>query len=308
MYSIIFNINGVLYVTMGKKVFIIANPCSGRGKGVKIAPKVKKLFEKNGAEVDLKYTRAKFDAVELAKNASADLIVCIGGDGTLNETISGLVNVGSNIPLGYIPLGSTNDFAKSMGLSFKWKRATLDIIEGAEKQIDVCRFNEKYFAYVAAHGIFAETSCSVNQKLKNVFGRFAYILFGIKEVFRKNNYPVKIEIDGKLIDDSYAFVGFGNTKSIGGILKFKDTIVQMSDGLFEVFLVKYPKNLWQLSRMFKSFYKSEWIAEGLELYHAKEVRVYNSEKLLWSLDGEKVVLEEDAIVSIVPNAVKIVVK
>lgn len=293
---------------MDKKILIISNPCSGRGKGVKIAPKVKKLFEDLGAEVDLKFTRAKNDATELARFASADLIVCIGGDGTLNETISGLVEAKSSIPLGYIPLGSTNDFAKSMNLSFKWKRAAMDIVNGVEKPIDVCRFNDKYFAYVAAHGIFAETSCSVNQKLKNKFGHFAYILFGIKEVFRKNNYPIKLEIDGKVINDDYAFVGFGNTKSIGGILKFKDSIVQMSDGLFEVFLVKYPKNLWQLSKMFKSFYKSEWVADGLELYHAKEVKINNSEEMLWSLDGEKHILKEDAVVSIVPNAVKIIVK
>lgn len=289
-------------------ILVIVNPCSGKGKGAKIAPKVKKMFADNGFQVDILFTQKQGDATEYAKNATSKVVVAIGGDGTLNETITGLMQNDNKLTLGYIPLGSTNDFAKSMGIPFCWKSAAKAIITGEERVIDVCRFNEKYFSYVAAYGMFAETSCSVNQKLKNKLGHMAYLLLGVKEVFRKNKFDIDIEVDGKRISGTYAFLGFGNTKSIGGLLKFKDTIVQMRDGLFEVFLVKYPKSLWQLSRMLKKFYKSEWVGDGLELYHAKEVKVYNNGSMLWSLDGEKNILKENASITIVPDAIKILIR
>ena len=293
---------------MNKSVLIIANPCSGKSKGAKVAPKVQKKLISEGYETQLMFTRSHGDAVTLAKSATQDIVVCIGGDGTLNETITGLVESGSKSSLGYIPLGSTNDFAKSMGIPRRWKNALKEILEGSEQEIDVCKFNEKYFAYVAAYGIFAETSCSVSQKIKNKIGRMAYVLFGAREVFSGKSYHICMDVEGKRIDDTYAFVGFGNTRSIGGLLKFRDSVVQMADGLFEVILVKYPKSVGQLTRMVKKFYKSDWQGDGLELYHTKEVKVYNQESMLWSLDGEKNILTTDAEVLILPKAIKIIIK
>lgn len=292
-----------------EKLVIIANPCSGKGKAKRIAPKVLKEFLSAGLDAGLMFTEKRGDAERFAFETDADIVVAIGGDGTLNETISGVIkNPKKNISLGYIPMGSTNDFARSMGLPTKWKKGVEVITAGNNKKIDICKFNERYFSYVAAYGMFAETSCSVSQRLKNKIGHLAYILLGVKEVFRKNNYPVKIEVDGKLIEDTYAFVGFGNTKSIGGILKFKDEYVEMSDGLFEVLLVKYPKSLWQLSRMIKRFNKSEWQGDGLELIHAQKVKLYVDKQMLWSLDGEKYVLNEDSEIEIIPHAIQIRVK
>lgn len=291
-----------------KNVLIIANPCSGKGRARKVAPKVFCIFQQAGFNTTLKYTEKRGDALNFASELGYDMIVAIGGDGTLNETISGVVSVNNDVSVGYVPMGSTNDFAKSMGIPSKWKKAVDVIINGNEKAIDICRFNDRFFSYVAAHGIFAETSCSVSQKLKNKIGHLAYLLLGVKEVFRKNNYPIKIEVDGQVIDDTYAFLGFGNTKSIGGILKFKDEYVEMSDGLFEVLLVKNPKSLWQLSRMINRFNKSEWQGDGLEMLHAKKVKVYTSEEMLWSLDGEKYVINTDSEIENLPQAVRIRVK
>ena len=290
-------------------LLIIANPCSGKGKSRKIAPKVFLSLENAGYNVTLKYTQKRGDAINFASQLGFDVIVAIGGDGTLNETISGIVGSGNlNVVLGYVPMGSTNDFARSMSIPTKWKKAVDVIINGRNKAIDICKFNDRFFSYVAAHGIFAETSCSVSQKLKNKLGHLAYLLLGVKEVFRKNNYPIKIEVDGRLIDDTYAFMGFGNTKSIGGILKFKDEIVEMSDGLFEILLVKYPKNLWQLSRMIKKFNKSEWQGDGLEMIHASKVKLFTTEPMLWSLDGEKYVVESDSVIEALPSIINIRVK
>lgn len=288
------------------KLVIIANPCSGKGKAKKIAPKALKEFWAVGYDASLMFTERRGDAEHFAMETDAKIVVAIGGDGTLNETISGVAkNPEKEISLGYIPMGSTNDFARSVGIPTKWKKCVEVIADGNSKKIDICKFNERYFSYVAAYGMFAETSCSVSQKLKNKIGHLAYILLGVKEVFRKNNYPVRIEVDGNLIEDTYAFVGFGNTKSIGGILKFKDEYVEMSDGLFEVLLVKYPKSLWQLSRMIKRFNKSEWQGDGLEMLHAKKVKLYVDKQMLWSLDGEKYMLDKDSEIEVIPQAIQI---
>ena len=290
-------------------LLLIANPSSGKKKAKKIAPKVKKMLEDAGYCVNLQFTQKRGDAINLATSIGYDVVVAMGGDGTLNETVSGLVGAEKkDVVLGYIPMGSTNDFARSIGIPTNWKKAVEVLIEGTERVIDVCSFNDRYFSYVAAHGMFAETSCSVSQKLKNKLGHLAYILLGVKEVFRKNNYQIKIEVDGRLIEGTYAFFGFGNTKSIGGILKFKDDVVGMSDGEFEVLLVKYPKSLWQLSRMIKKFQRSEWQGDGLEMLHAKEVKIYTAQKMLWSLDGEKYIVDKDSTVKIIPQAIKIKVK
>lgn len=290
-------------------LLIIANPCSGRGKARKIAPKVEQRLKDAGFLVNLLYTEKSGDATNFASTIGYDVVVAIGGDGTLNETISGLVGAErKDVTLAYIPLGSTNDFARSIGIPRNWRKAVDVIIDGNEQRIDVCRFNDRFFCYVGAYGMFAETSCSVSQKLKNKLGHLAYLLLGVKEVFRKNNYPIKIEVDGRPIEDTYAFLGFGNTKSIGGILRFKDEVACMSDGLFEVLLVKYPKSLWQLSRMLKKFSRSEWQGDGLEMYHAKKAKIFTTEKMLWSLDGEKYIVEKDSEVEIIPSAIKIKVK
>lgn len=290
-------------------LLIISNPCAGKGKAKKITPKVELMLKNAGYLVNTMYTEKRGDAVNFASVVGYDTIVAIGGDGTLNETIAGIVGTGnSSVTLGYIPLGSTNDFGRSVGISKNWKKAVEIIIDGKDGLLDVCKFNDRFFAYVAAYGIFAKTSCSVSQKLKNKLGHLAYLLLGVKEVFQKNNYPIKIEVDGKLIEDTYAFLGFGNTRSIGGVLKFKDSVANMTDGLFEVLLVKYPKSLWQLSRMLRKFNKSEWQGDGLEMYHVKKAKIFTTQKMLWSLDGEKYEIEKDSEVEIIPQAIKLRVK
>lgn len=287
------------------KVLIIANPCSGKGKCQKIAPKVQKELESNGYEVSLLFTQKQGDAKSFAASSTEGLIICIGGDGTLNESINGLVNSKSEASVGFIPLGSTNDFGSSLGISKNWKKALKSIINGKDRELDLCKFGDRYFTYVAAHGMFAKTSCTTSQKLKNKIGHLAYLFLGVKEVFRKNVYHIKMSVGDKAIDGEYAFVGFGNTKSIGGLLKFQDDIVQMSDGLFEVLLVKYPKSLWQLSRMLKRLYHGQWAGDGLEMYHTSRVELFADKEMLWSLDGEVHVVNEDTIIQVVPSAIKI---
>ena len=287
---------------------IIANPCAGKGKARRIAPKVASVLAQANYCVTLKFTQAKGDAREFAKSDDFDVVVVVGGDGTLNEVVSGLIEGGRvDVSLGYIPMGRTNDFARSLKIPRKWKKSLKIILNRNEEYIDICKFNENYFAYVAAYGIFAETSCSVNQKAKNLFGYLAYLIRGAREVFRKNNYHIKLEVDGRVIDDYYALLGFGNTRSLGGIVKFKDSVVEMGDGLFEILLVKNPKSIWQLSRMINRFARSDWQGDGLEMIHANKAKVYIENEMLWSLDGEKHIITEDIEIKNLHNAVRLIV-
>ena len=310
LYNCFSKINGLRENCMKEKnLVIIANPCAGREKARRIAPKVAGMLAEVGCKVTLKFTQAKGDAREFAKEKGFDVVVVIGGDGTLNEVVSGLIDSQNNdVEVGYIPMGSTNDFARSLKISRHWRRALKTIISGEAQFIDICRFNDDYFAYVAAHGIFAETSCSVKQKFKNLFGYLAYLIRGAGEVFRKNNYHIKLELENRTIDDNYALLAFGNTRSLGGILKFKDDVVAMSDGLFEILLVKNPKSFWQLSRMLKRFAKSDWMGDGLEMIQASKAKVLVEKEMLWSLDGEKYMMNENIEVENLHNVVKLIVK
>ena len=292
---------------MSEKLLIIANPCSGKGKAKKLAPKIAKRFSEYGYDVNLMYTNMRGDAKDFASAEDYSMVVAIGGDGTLNETINGVMASGKNTNslVGYIPMGSTNDFASSMKIPTKWKKAVDVIANGKDLCIDIARFNDRYFTYVAGYGMFTQTSCTASQKLKNKLGHFACLLLGVKEVFKKNNYPIKIEVDGELVEGEYAFLGFGNTKSIGGVLKFKDDIVEISDGKFEVLLVKYPKNLWHLSRMLKKFMKSDWQGDGLTMLHGSKAKIFTDKEMLWSLDGEKLIINEDAEIEMINKAIKI---
>ena len=290
-----------------QNVLIIANPCSGKGKARKIAPKVAAMIAEAGGKVSLMFTEAQGNARLFAAECECDVIVVIGGDGTLNEVVSGVVSARrSDVNIGYVPMGSTNDFARSLKISRKWKKAVKSIIVGGPKAIDVCKFNDDYFTYAAAYGIFAETSCSVNQRFKNRFGFMAYVIRAAREVFRKNNFHVKLEVDGRVVDDYYALCGFTNTRSLGRVLKFKDSIVAMDDGVFEILLVKKPKNLWQLMRMLSKLSKSEWCGDGLEMIHAGKAKVIVEDEMLWSLDGEKRMLKSDIEIKNLHKAINII--
>lgn len=289
------------------KGLLIINPCSGKGKAKKCAQKIKTLFGKSGYDMELVFTSKRGDAEKLAKEASGvDIIVCVGGDGTLNEIVNGLMANENKIPVGYIPMGSTNDFASSIGIPKNYKKAVKFIVSGKDKELDICKFNNRYLAYVGAAGLFTETSCSTSQKIKNRLGRFAYFLFGIKELFNKKKVHLKFKIENEIIEDDFLFVAIGNTRQIGGVLKFKGNVVQLTDGFFELLLIKYPKNIFQLSRAVKLYNRKLWDTETLRMIHAKEVTVYDEDNVLWTLDGEKYLgKEKEHRVKLVPKALTI---
>lgn len=271
-----------------QKIKLIINPTSGKGKAKKSTPKIIQLLTEGGYDVTLFETKGRGDATNFAKTCEDEnMVVCVGGDGTLHEVVNGMMQRETQVPLGYIPMGSVNDFARSAGISKNIKKSISTIVNGKSYPIDVCQFSNEYFIYVSAAGIFAKTSCSTSQKLKNKLGKLAYLLLGIKEFFEYKKMHLKIVADGQEYEDDYLLVTIGNTKSIGGLLKFKGNFVQLDDGYAELLLIKYPKNVFQLARAVRKYNSHCWNSEILRFLHVKNVQVYDRNNVLWSLDGEK---------------------
>ncbi len=274
-----------------KKTLLIVNPCSGKKRIKNDLFQVVQLLGASGRTVTVALTERRGHATELARNSdSYDEIVCAGGDGTLNEVITGLLSSGKNIPIGYLPAGSTNDFAKSLKLSINPVKATRDIIEGEPVPFDIGKFEARYFSYIASFGAFTEASYTTPQNMKNSFGHFAYLLEGTKYLPSiTKSLHVKITTDtGKIYEDNYVFGAIANTTSIGGVVKFDPKKVNMSDGKFELFLIKPPADVIQITQCLdaintKKYHKSDMIT----FVSARELCIESDGSFPWTLDGEK---------------------
>ena len=283
-----------------QKLLLIVNPVSGKKKAKTTLLDVVSEFQKNDFVVTVKLTERRGHATEIAASANADgfdEVVCFGGDGTLNETISGLMKQECSLPLGYIPAGSTNDFATSMKLSSVPAEAARMIVHGKENEIDVGFFNgERYFTYVACFGAFSAASYNVSQEFKNVLGHFAYVLGGVKEVTKIRSEQVTVEMDDTTVTGDYIFVSVTNSTSVAGIVKLKDELVDMGDGVFEVALVRKPKSIIELNRIVTAITTSNFANGQIEFYKSSKVNIVHEGKLDWSLDGEHA--ESDGVVQI----------
>lgn len=293
-----------------RKLLLIVNPVSGKMTAKEALMDVVTALQKKKLTVTLRLTEKRGHAAEFASTAVADgydSIACFGGDGTLNETICGLMQSGSELPLGYIPAGSTNDFAASMELSNDPKQAAEIIAMGDEYPIDIGRFNgDRYFTYVASFGAFTAASYNVPQSVKNVLGHFAYILGGVKEVASIRSYSVTVELDDRTVSGDYIFVSVTNTTSVGGIVKLKEELVDMSDGVFEVALIKKPKSIADLTHIVTSITTSNFEHGGIEFYKSTKARIITDQKLDWTLDGEHAASEGEVLIENLNHAIKFI--
>lgn len=272
-----------------KNLLLILNPISGTKKVAKQLMQIISAFNRAKFDVHIHITACKSDATnavkELGKNA--DLIVCCGGDGTLNETITGVIESGLNVPIGYIPAGSTNDFASSFSLPTDIMEAVDCIIDGKPTPCDIGRFGDNYFSYVASFGTFTKASYSTPQNIKNALGGAAYFLEGIEELSNVRKEHIRMEIDGEVIEDDFVFGAICNSTIIGGILTLKPDIVDMSDGEFEILLVKAPKDIQELGELIFALASKKYDCKMINLYKGKNIKVYTSPDMVWSLDGER---------------------
>jgi len=236
-----------------------------------------------------------------------DLVICSGGDGTFNEILSAVMKWQIRPELGYIPAGSTNDFASGINLSSDIQTAVNDIIVGKPRYFDAGKFDDSYFSYVASFGAFTGTSYSTPQSIKNNLGHFAYILEGLKELpaISVTDYPMHIESGDMVIDDVFSFGAVSNAKSVGGIFKMSDDFVDLNDGLFEVMLIKKPKTPIDISLIIASLNSMNYDNPMFITFQTDSLTFTSDKPLAWSLDGEKVEGGTTTVVSCIKDAYQI---
>ena len=273
-----------------KKLLFIMNPFSGQKKANKVLPDILMLFAQAGYDIRTAMTTGHGAATRYAETwgAESDLVVCCGGDGTLNETITGLLRSGARTPVGYIPSGTTNDFASSLKLSHNPVQAAKDIMEGETVSYDAGKFGERYFAYVASFGAFTKSSYAVPQTLKNALGHTAYILGGISELSQIRDEHIRMEIDGEVVEDNYIFGAICNSTSVGGILTLDPKQVDMGDGIFEVMLVRAPRSLVEITECINAVQTQQYNNCSMITFRtARSIQITADPMMSWTLDGEK---------------------
>ena len=272
-----------------KKMLLIMNPYAGMRKANRYLADIISIFNRADYEVITYMTAAPGDCINAVarRAAEVDLIVCAGGDGTFNETVSGILRSGVDVPVGYIPAGSTNDFATSLKLPTNILDAARLIVEGEPMPYDVGQFNDRIFTYVASFGAFTKASYATPQNAKNALGHTAYLLSGIQELSQIRKTHVRLELDdGTVIDDDFIFGSISNSTSMGGILTLDPKQVDMQDGRFELFLVRAPRDLLELSECVKALTEQKYNCKVITFCSASKISITASSNTNWTLDGE----------------------
>ena len=295
---------------MEQRVLLMVNPMAGRQKIRNELLYVVDTLTKAGYETIIYTTQGKDATRDLLaeKDSQFDRVICCGGDGTFNEILSATMHWDKRPILGYIPAGTTNDFAAGLKLPSDIREAAVNVVRGTPHTVDAGLFNMSYFSYVASFGAFTETSYSTPQNFKNALGHLAYILEGIKEIPAFTSYTVCVEADGQIYKDSYIFGAVSNARSVGGILKISDSLVDLNDGVFEVMMIKMPKTLMDLSAIVTSLTSLNPLKYDPSMFlflQTKELKITFEQEMVWSLDGERVSGGKEARIACIKDAFKI---
>ncbi len=271
-----------------KRLLFVFNPHSGKAQIKNQLLEIIDTMVKAGYEVNAYPTQARGDAIEKVRNEAGeyDLVVCSGGDGTLDETVTGMMSREEKRPLGYIPAGSTNDFATSLGIPKEMAKAAAVAVRGKQFPCDIGVFNGDYFVYVAAFGLFTEVSYKTSQEWKNVLGHAAYILEGMKSLHDIPSYHMQVEYDNKRIQDEFIYGMITNSTSVGGFKGMTGKDVKLDDGLFEVTLIKKPKNPIELNEIIASLINLVDDTDMIYSFKSSDVKFTSREEISWTLDGE----------------------
>lgn len=271
-----------------KKLLFVINGHSGKGQIKNRLLEIIDVMVQEGYQVTVHTTQAREDATNVVREQAKDydLIVCSGGDGTLDETVTGLMQSGEKVPIGYIPAGSTNDFANSLKIPKNMLHAGKTAVTGRRFPCDVGEFNGDFFIYVAAFGIFTDVSYATSQELKNVLGHVAYILEGAKRLHTIKSYHMRVEYDGQETEGDFLLGMITNSTSVGGFKGMTGKNVKLDDGLFEVTLIRKPKNIIELNEIIASLTNLKDTTDLIDSFRADEVRFYAEEEIPWTLDGE----------------------
>jgi diacylglycerol kinase (ATP) len=293
-----------------KKMLFIYNPNSGMGLLKPKLSDVLDIFVKGGYEVTVYPTQKYHDAVRKMGEYEEqyDLVACSGGDGTLDEVVMGMMKREKKVPIGYIPAGTTNDFASSLHISKNMLEAADTVVNGVPFACDVGVFNQDYFVYIAAFGLFTDVSYETKQSMKNVLGHLAYILEGTKRIFNIPSYRIKVTHDGETIEDEFIYGMVTNSRSVGGFKGITGKNVVFDDGKFEVTLFKTPRNPMELNEILGALALRKINPKRMYSFKTNEVHFETEEEIPWTLDGEFGGVHEEVVVKDCQKALEIMVK
>lgn len=274
---------------MKKKVLFIVNPKSGKGSIRSKLLDIVDIFVKAEFDLTLYISQSAGDARAKAKEVEGryELVICSGGDGTLDEVISGMMECEKRSAIGYIPCGSTNDFAHSLKIPTSMTKAAEHIAAWKEFPCDIGRFNDDYFVYIAAFGLFTDVSYETSQDVKNVLGHLAYILEGMKKLTEIKSYPMKVESEEMTVEGNFLFGMVTNSTSVGGFRNITGKHVHLDDGVFEVTLIKTPQNILELNEIIQAVIAGK--SENNKYFYqfrSKAVKFISDDPVAWTLDGE----------------------
>lgn len=272
-----------------KKLLFIFNPHAGKGAIRGHLPGVLDAFTKAGYLVTAYPTQSKSDATQVAAELGGqfDRVVCCGGDGTLSETIAGLLTLDPAPALGYLPAGTTNDFSRNLHLPKTLEDAARTAVTGPVYKCDVGLFNHKTFIYVAAFGAFTDVSYDTPQEFKNTFGHLAYLLEGVTRLGSIKSYHLEVTHDEGALEGEFIYGMVSNTVSVGGFKGLPSSAVRLDDGLFEVLLVRRPKSWAELQSIITALLQQKMVEGGAVIaLHTSRLQVTSQEPLPWTLDGE----------------------
>jgi YegS/Rv2252/BmrU family lipid kinase len=292
-----------------KKMLFIMNPFAGQRRANRYLADILTMFSREGYDISVHMTSGPGDGARVVQERAAgmDLIVCCGGDGTFNETVSGLIRAGVDVPVGYIPAGTTNDFAASMKIPTNVNKAARAILEGTPHRYDVGAFGERFFTYVASFGAFTRSSYATPQSVKNALGHTAYVLEGMQELSQIKNIHVRLELDDdRVIEDDFLFGAISNSLSVGGILTLDPKQVDMSDGKFELLLVRAPQDITEVSECLRALQTQKYNCRMITFVSASRVRVTAAEELVWTLDGEREDIRDTVEAKVLRHAIRLI--
>ena len=271
-----------------KKLFFIYNPHAGKENIKGKLYGIIQAMSDAGYAITIYPTRAPQDAIEQIQNLpdDYDLVVCSGGDGTLDEVMTGMMHRKHKIPVGYIPAGSCNDFARSLQIPNNMERAAEIAVRGVNYAIDVGSLNERNFIYVAAFGIFTDVSYTTKQEVKNVLGHMAYVLEGMKQLMNVKSYQLKVTSDEASFEGDFLFGMITNSKSVGGFKSIVGKNVIFDDGVFEMTFITRPKNPMELQEIVAALLIEQIDTKYMYSFRSSRVVIESEEPVPWTLDGE----------------------
>ena len=292
-----------------KKMLFIYNPHAGKAGIRSNLLDIVDIFTKAGFEVTAHPTQKQGDAIEatLKKAHRFEVLACCGGDGTLDEVVTGMMKRSYRIPIGYIPAGTTNDFARSLGIPSNMIKAAESIVAGKRFSCDIGAFNDDTFVYIAAFGLFTDVSYETDQHVKNVLGHLAYVLEGAKRLNKYPCYHMKVTSNGETIEEDFMYGMVSNSRSAGGFKNITGKNVELDDGVFEVTLIKKPGNVIELNQIMAALVGGNIDAECMYCFKTEHITFESTEPIAWTLDGEFGGNHQEVVISNEKQALQIIV-